>query len=124
MHLASSPGSPNVFNVACFAVPCNTEELRWALGIELHLIMSVVQKNDKWQKMISQEENLVMLTEYLEKGENLILIIYVTPQGALTPINDFPPTSKNKVQSVALLGVHCWGGHTADSMTAYMPKTI
>ena len=40
-----------------------------------------------------------MLTEYLEKGENLILIIYVSPQGALTPINDFPPTSKNKVQS-------------------------
>ena len=61
--------------------------------------MSVVQKNDKWQKMISQEENLVMLTEYLEKGENIILIIYVSPQGALTPINDFPPTSKNKVQS-------------------------
>ena len=48
-------------------------------------------------KMISQEENRVMLTEFLEKNDFLVLVIYVNPQGQLTPINDFPATSKNKV---------------------------
>ena len=48
--------------------------------------------------MISQEENLVMINEFLEKGENLVLIIYANSQGALTPVTDFPPTSKNKVE--------------------------
>ena len=47
--------------------------------------------------MMSQEENGVMLTEFLEKGDSLVLVIYVNQQGQLTPINDFPATSKNKV---------------------------
>lgn len=55
------------------------------------------QKADKWAKMLSQEDNLVMLTEFLEKGDSLVLVIYVNQQGQLTPINDFPNTSKNKV---------------------------
>ena len=63
------------------------------------------QKNDKWQKMINQEENLVILTDFLEKGESLVLVIYVNQQGQLTPINDFPTTSKNKVQIDAVLEV-------------------
>ena len=46
---------------------------------------------------MSQEENGVMLTEFLEKGDSLVLVIYVNQQGQLTPINDFPATSKNKV---------------------------
>ena len=63
------------------------------------LILSVFdsQKNDKWQKMISQEENLVILMDFLDKGESLVLVIYVNQQGQLTPVNDFPATSKNKV---------------------------
>ena len=47
--------------------------------------------------MMSQEENGVMLTEFLEKGDSLVLVIYVNQQGQLIPINDFPATSKNKV---------------------------
>ena len=62
----------------------------------MHILYSF-QKADKWAKMLSQEENLVMLTEFLEKGESLVLVIYVSQQGQLTPINDFPNTSKNKV---------------------------
>ena len=53
--------------------------------------------------MLSQEDNLVMLTEFLEKGDSLILVIYVSQQGQLTPINDFPNTSKNKVSLIILL---------------------
>ena len=47
--------------------------------------------------MMSQEENGVMLTEFLEKSDSLVLVIYINQQGQLTPINDFPATSKNKV---------------------------
>ena len=65
--------------------------------LHVHVHDYVIQKNDKWAKMISQEDNLVMLTEFLEKGDSLILVIYVNQQGQLTPINDFPTTSKNKV---------------------------
>ena len=55
------------------------------------------QKNDKWQKMMNIEESVVVLTDFLEKGDSLVLVIYVNQQGILTPINDFPNTSKNKV---------------------------
>ena len=54
-------------------------------------------KNDKWQKMMNVEESVVVLTDFLEKGESLVLVIYVNQQGILTLINDFPNTSKNKV---------------------------
>ena len=55
------------------------------------------QKNDKWQKMMNIEDSVVVLTDFLEKGESLVLVIYVNQQGILTLINDFPNTSKNKV---------------------------
>ena len=48
--------------------------------------------------MISQEENGEILTGFLEKSDSLVLVIYVNQQGQLTPICDFPATSKNKVR--------------------------
>lgn len=53
--------------------------------------------------MMNVEESVVILTEFLEKGDSLILVIYVNPQSMLTPINDFPTTSKNKVE----LAIQC-----------------
>lgn len=47
--------------------------------------------------MASQEDNLVILMEFLDKGECKVLVIYVNQQGQLTPTNQFPSTSKNKV---------------------------
>lgn len=61
------------------------------------LFSSHLQKADKWAKMISQEDNTVMLMEFLDKAESRILVIYLNQQGQLTPINQFPSTSKNKV---------------------------
>ena len=42
----------------------------------------------------------MILMDFLDKGESLVLVIYVNQQGQLTPVNDFPATSKNKVQSM------------------------
>ena len=46
--------------------------------------------------MISQEENLVMLSEFLEKADKRILVIYLASTGQLTPDFAFPSSSKNK----------------------------
>ena len=48
--------------------------------------------------MISQDENLVMVMDFLEKGDIKVLVIYVNQQGQLTPMNSFPTSAKQKVQ--------------------------
>ncbi len=50
---------------------------------------------------MSQDENVVMLTEFLEKGDSQLLIIYSNPQGQLTPITTYPTTTKAKVRVIA-----------------------
>ena len=53
---------------------------------------------------MSQDENSVILMEFLEKGECRLLIIYSSPQGLLTPITTYPSTTKAKViQAVSQL---------------------
>ncbi len=65
-----------------------------------------LQKNDKWSKMTSVDENMVVLMDFLEKGDCKILVIYVNQQSQLAPINAFPPTTKQKVSSRASV-LHC-----------------
>ena len=55
------------------------------------------QKPEKWAKMMSQEENLVLLSEFLEKGDCRVLVVYANQQGQLTPSTSFPNTTKTKV---------------------------
>ena len=38
------------------------------------------QKPEKWAKMMSQEENLVLLSEFLEKGDCRVLVVYANQQ--------------------------------------------
>ncbi len=47
--------------------------------------------------MVSQDENTVTLTEFLEKGDCRLLIVYVNSQGQLTPTTTFPGLTKAKV---------------------------
>ena len=56
-----------------------------------------LQKNDKWTKMASVDENMAVLVDFLEKAESKILVIYVNQQSQLTPINAFPSSTKQKV---------------------------
>ena len=46
---------------------------------------------------MSQEENLVLLSEFLEKGDCRVLVVYANQQGQLTPSTSFPNTTKTKV---------------------------
>ena len=47
--------------------------------------------------MASQDENMAVLTEFLEKGECRLLIVYGNAQGQLTPILSYPGSTKTKV---------------------------
>ena len=53
-------------------------------------------KSDKWAKMMSQEETIVTLMEFLEKAENRFLCIYVNQQSQMVPTIDFPTANKTK----------------------------
>ena len=46
--------------------------------------------------MLSQEEYLVMINEFLEKTDRLLLVIALTPQSQLYPSTSFPTSSKTK----------------------------
>ena len=48
--------------------------------------------------MMSQEDNLVLLSEFLEKGDCRVLVVYANQQGQLTPSTSFPSTTKTKVR--------------------------
>ncbi len=46
--------------------------------------------------MISQEDYMVMLSEFLEKADKRLLVIYLSSSGQLTPDWSFPSSTKNK----------------------------
>lgn len=50
--------------------------------------------------MISQDENMVMVMDFLEKADVKVLVIFVSQQGQLTPMNSFPTSTKQKVMVV------------------------
>ena len=53
-------------------------------------------KSEKWTKMMSQAEFVSTINEFLEKGEIQVLVIQLTPAGALVPSTKFSLASKNK----------------------------
>ena len=42
-------------------------------------------KQDKWSKLVSQEENVTMINDFLEKSESELLVISLTAAGQLQP---------------------------------------
>lgn len=53
-------------------------------------------KPDKWTKMMSQEESVSQVMNFLEKGDCRVLLVVLTPAGLLQPLSEFPLTLKNK----------------------------
>ena len=58
---------------------------------------------------------MVALMDFLEKGENRVLVIYATPQGQLMPATEFPNTSKTKVSHSSFL-LQCWRSPVGNMM--------
>ena len=53
-------------------------------------------KMDKWSKMMSQEESMSQVLDFLEKGDCRVLLVVLTPAGLLQTLSQFPPSLKNK----------------------------
>ena len=45
--------------------------------------------------MISQEENITMIKDYLDKGEHTLLVLFITASGQLQPMLEFPSSKVN-----------------------------
>ena len=72
-----------------------TEDIRM-LAIKQFCLKTLKQKSDKWAKMTSQEENTVLMTEFLEKADKRVLVIQALSSGQLAPMETFPTSNKNK----------------------------
>jgi len=46
--------------------------------------------------MMSQEESVSQVMDFLEKGDCRVLLVVLTPAGLLQPLSEFPLTLKNK----------------------------
>ena len=53
-------------------------------------------KSDMWSKMISQEEYMMTINNFLNRPEVRILLISITSSGLLVPTNTFPESFKTK----------------------------
>ena len=61
-----------------------------------YVLKSLKLKSDKWDKMKSIEDNETLLNEFLESSDAVFLIFFVSSTGQLTPLNQFPASTKNK----------------------------
>lgn len=61
---------------------------------EIYFLQS---RQDKWYKMASQEENVLVMNHFLDKAEFRVLIIFQSSAGLLTPANNFPDFIKHKM---------------------------
>jgi len=52
--------------------------------------------------MTSQEDNVTILMDFLEKSDIKLLIIYTNSQGQLAPTNSYPGATKAKVRTCLL----------------------
>ena len=47
--------------------------------------------------MMSQEDNVTLISDFLEKGDCRVLIVSASQQGQFVPSAEFPSSTKNKV---------------------------
>ncbi len=64
-------------------------------------------KQDKWSKLMSVNDNALMLTKFLEKGDSQVLLISLSSAGTLQCATVFPSSFRNKtVYFVKRYGMH------------------
>ena len=64
--------------------------------ISEYVLKTLKLKPDKWQKCVGVEDNKIMMQEFFDKSDNMILVISSNAAGLLTPSNTFPVTGKTK----------------------------
>ncbi|XP_044152524.1 dynein axonemal heavy chain 9 [Bufo gargarizans] len=73
--------------------PAADKRLRF---IEEYVLKTLKMKADRWQKCLSTEENKAIFQEFLEKADQMVLVVALNPAGLLVPLLEFPNSMKNK----------------------------
>ncbi|KAM3592376.1 uncharacterized protein V6R79_017533 [Siganus canaliculatus] len=61
-----------------------------------YVLKTLKLKEDKWQKCVSSEDNVLVLQEFLDLSEQTTLVVSVSVSGLLQPTADFTVASKQK----------------------------
>lgn len=64
--------------------------------IESYTLKTLKVKNDKWQKLLSQDEQKQLIVDWVEKGDHMNLIMILQSNGIPLPFYEFPDMLKSK----------------------------
>ncbi|CDQ78911.1 unnamed protein product [Oncorhynchus mykiss] len=64
--------------------------------IEKYVLKTLKLKQDRWQKCISTDDNKQVIQEFLDKPDQMTLVVSLNAAGHLLPTIGFPATVKNK----------------------------
>lgn len=64
--------------------------------IEKYVLKTLKLKQDRWQKCISTDDNKQVIQEFLDKPDQMTLVVSLNAAGHLLPTVGFPATVKNK----------------------------
>ena len=87
-----------VSHILSIYVPLNcdlNDSFRWEY-LQSKTLKTLNVKVDKWNKMAQNEEQKVVIQDFLDKLEVFAVIIYATPAGQLLPSYEFPTSIKQK----------------------------
>lgn len=62
-----------------------------------YVLKSLKVKQDKWEKLLSSEDNRQVLQDFLDRLENRTLVVSVTAAGLLQPSPAFPASGNKAV---------------------------
>ncbi|OCT60754.1 dynein heavy chain 9, axonemal isoform X2 [Xenopus laevis] len=64
--------------------------------LEDYVLKTLKLKPDRWQKCVSTEEYRLVLQEFLDKADHLLLVVTMNAAGLLVPLLELPKSTKNK----------------------------
>ena len=64
--------------------------------IESYTLKTLKVKNDKWQKLLSQDEMKQLIVDWVEKNDEANLIMILQSNGIPQPFYEFPENLKSK----------------------------
>ena len=87
--------------------------------IESYTLKTLKVKNDKWQKLLSQDEQKQIIVDFVEKGDNVNLLMVLQSNGIPLPFYEFPDNLKAKAVYFVKKGKTALGKETFRSQILY-----
>ncbi|XP_067860408.1 dynein axonemal heavy chain 9-like [Heptranchias perlo] len=72
-----------------------SSDKRWDF-LQDYVLKAMKLKADRWHKCTGTEEHRLVIQDFLEKTDQMVLVVSLSPAGHLVPTLEFPNLSKNK----------------------------